>query len=104
MPPQPKPKSNLLAFIKRFRKPTTPMEIILMTLKMNELLPFIKDLITDFLAAKSRIAELESGNRSLAARIADLENERSAEVALMEEAKVLIVNVRDVGGSVGGVV
>ena len=97
--PWKKAKRNILDFFRRKPKPPTPQEteLILMTLKMNELLPFIKDLIADFIASKEMI-------KALLAKIAEMEAERAAEIAVMEDAKAMITAARDVGGSMGGIV
>jgi hypothetical protein len=75
-----------------------------MALKMNELLPFIKDLIMDFNDAKAVIANLTDANTAQASRITELEAVAAGEFALMEEAKGMIVSAREApGGSTMGI-
>jgi hypothetical protein len=99
-----KHKTNLYAWL-RGRVQKEQLETITrlekenaaMALKMHELLPYIREIIADFNTAKKLISDLSG-------KIADMENERAAEVALMEEAKGMIAAARDSGGSTGGVV
>jgi hypothetical protein len=97
MPQQPKPKSNLIAFLKRFRKPQpTKQEIMLMT-KLMDLIAQVKLLVAKLTEAREEIIALKS---ALLAKDIQADKDEAAIAELM----AVVNGVLDEGGSTGGVV
>lgn len=92
------------SFFKR-KVPANPSMMEMTMSDFSELLTLINEIVGSYLAAKSRIAELESGNRSLSMRIKDLEDEAAADTAQKSAMADAIRSAlkKDVGASMGGV-
>lgn len=97
MSPQPKPKSNLLAFIKRFRKPQPTQQEIMLMSKLLELVARVKKLIVALTEARAEIISLKS---ALLAK--DIQADKDE--AMIAELMAAIDSTEDAGGSTGGVV